>query len=372
MARVATPRHAAGAGAAAGAAPPRPALSRRRRVPSPDRARAAPTSSSARPGSPSSSTAASGTAAHEHGVLPKSNREWWRAKLRANRASATATPTQTLSAVGWEVVRVWEHEDPAVAADRIEAAVAERAGLRAEERLMDGHRRRSTTKDLDELVTRDPFVRTIIDATRSGDRLHPQRRRRPRQGAVRSATRSSLRGSTRPPRRSVSSPCDIEDASRTRGGSSSPAAPSPGIRARGTNDRNWPRPEDADRSRGMGRAVPAGPRSRPRPRWWPTSPTRTEDDFQCRGLVLGYVQSGKTTNFTAVIAKAADAGYSLLHRPLRHPRRPPSADPGPTQRPALGAASGAVAPAHGRRTTSGRPQRRRAAGDSASRGCSRS
>ena len=28
-----------------------------------------------------------------------------------------------------------------------------------------------------------------------------------------------------------------------------------------------------------------------------------------RGLVLGYVQSGKTTNFTAVIAKAADAGY---------------------------------------------------------------
>src|SRR4051812_10457218 len=31
-------------------------------------------------------------------------------------------------------------------------------------------------------------------------------------------------------------------------------------------------------------------------------------DFHCRGLVLGYVQSGKTTNFTAVIAKAADAG----------------------------------------------------------------
>lgn len=43
----------------------------------------------------------------------------------------------------------------------------------------------------------------------------------------------------------------------------------------------------------------------------------------CRGLVLGYVQSGKTTNFTAVIAKAADAGYRLfivlsgIHNSLR-------------------------------------------------------
>jgi hypothetical protein len=37
-----------------------------------------------------------------------------------------------------------------------------------------------------------------------------------------------------------------------------------------------------------------------------------EGDFHCRGLVLGYVQSGKTTNFTAVIAKAADAGYRFF------------------------------------------------------------
>jgi len=33
------------------------------------------------------------------------------------------------------------------------------------------------------------------------------------------------------------------------------------------------------------------------------------EQFAARGLVVGYVQSGKTTNFTAVIAKAADAGY---------------------------------------------------------------
>lgn len=34
--------------------------------------------------------------------------------------------------------------------------------------------------------------------------------------------------------------------------------------------------------------------------------------FRCKGLVLGYVQSGKTANMTAVIAKAVDAGYNLI------------------------------------------------------------
>lgn len=35
-------------------------------------------------------------------------------------------------------------------------------------------------------------------------------------------------------------------------------------------------------------------------------------EFSDRGLVLGYVQSGKTTNFTALAAKAVDAGYKLV------------------------------------------------------------
>lgn len=34
--------------------------------------------------------------------------------------------------------------------------------------------------------------------------------------------------------------------------------------------------------------------------------------FHCKGLVVGYVQSGKTANMTAVIAKAVDAGYNLI------------------------------------------------------------
>ncbi|MFD7846107.1 Z1 domain-containing protein [Nocardia sp. NPDC059764] len=34
--------------------------------------------------------------------------------------------------------------------------------------------------------------------------------------------------------------------------------------------------------------------------------------YQSRGLVIGYAQSGKTANFTGVIAKAMDAGYRLV------------------------------------------------------------
>lgn len=37
-----------------------------------------------------------------------------------------------------------------------------------------------------------------------------------------------------------------------------------------------------------------------------------EKSFATRGLVVGYVQSGKTTNFTSVMAKAADRGYKLF------------------------------------------------------------
>ncbi|GIE87358.1 Z1 domain-containing protein [Actinoplanes regularis] len=47
------------------------------------------------------------------------------------------------------------------------------------------------------------------------------------------------------------------------------------------------------------------------------------EDFRSMGLALGYVQSGKTANFTAVMAKAADRGYRLfivlsgIHNALR-------------------------------------------------------
>lgn len=36
------------------------------------------------------------------------------------------------------------------------------------------------------------------------------------------------------------------------------------------------------------------------------------EPYRSRGLVVGYVQSGKTTNFTGLIAKSIDAGYRLI------------------------------------------------------------
>lgn len=42
-----------------------------------------------------------------------------------------------------------------------------------------------------------------------------------------------------------------------------------------------------------------------------TDPYR-QDARQAKGLVVGYVQSGKTANFTGVIAKAIDTGYRLI------------------------------------------------------------
>ncbi|MBZ9654014.1 Z1 domain-containing protein [Phyllobacterium lublinensis] len=38
----------------------------------------------------------------------------------------------------------------------------------------------------------------------------------------------------------------------------------------------------------------------------------SDEAYQSKGLVIGYVQSGKTANFTGVLAKAADAGYKLI------------------------------------------------------------
>lgn len=63
----------------------------------------------------------------EHGVLPKGNREWWRTKLGATVRRDRDTES-ALARLGWTVVRVWEHEDPPPAADRIEAAVRAAGG----------------------------------------------------------------------------------------------------------------------------------------------------------------------------------------------------------------------------------------------------
>lgn len=48
----------------------------------------------------------------EHGTTPKANRPLWEAKFRRNRRR-DRTVDAALSALGWQVVRVWSHEpDP--------------------------------------------------------------------------------------------------------------------------------------------------------------------------------------------------------------------------------------------------------------------
>lgn len=62
-----------------------------------------------------------------HGVAPKANSEWWARKLEQNRAR-DARNDESLRSLGWLVVRVWEHDDPVVAADEISRRWAERTG----------------------------------------------------------------------------------------------------------------------------------------------------------------------------------------------------------------------------------------------------
>ena len=58
----------------------------------------------------------------EHATDPTNNAQWWAAKLAGNVTRDRATDAE-LTAAGWHVVRVWEHEDPAAAADRVQAAL---------------------------------------------------------------------------------------------------------------------------------------------------------------------------------------------------------------------------------------------------------
>ena len=55
----------------------------------------------------------------DHLSLPKSNGEWWRSKLEGTKIRDADTNAK-LRAADWLVIRVWEHEDPACAADVVE------------------------------------------------------------------------------------------------------------------------------------------------------------------------------------------------------------------------------------------------------------
>jgi DNA mismatch endonuclease, patch repair protein len=61
----------------------------------------------------------------QHATWPAHNADFWREKIETNRRRDRDTDRR-LAEAGWRVVRMWEHEDPYDAADRIERLVRAR------------------------------------------------------------------------------------------------------------------------------------------------------------------------------------------------------------------------------------------------------
>lgn len=59
----------------------------------------------------------------EHGTWPKQNADFWRNKIETNMRRDRDT-NERLVSQGWEVIRVWEHEEPDHAARRIYQVLA--------------------------------------------------------------------------------------------------------------------------------------------------------------------------------------------------------------------------------------------------------
>lgn len=60
-----------------------------------------------------------------HGTQPRLNAEYWEPKLRRNVERDRETD-DALRAAGWLVLRFWEHEPPALVADRIVEALRQK------------------------------------------------------------------------------------------------------------------------------------------------------------------------------------------------------------------------------------------------------
>ena len=64
----------------------------------------------------------------DHATWPASNADWWANKIAMNRARDIAT-SKHLEALGWRVLRIWEHESPADSAVRIRSTLMDLRGL---------------------------------------------------------------------------------------------------------------------------------------------------------------------------------------------------------------------------------------------------
>lgn len=61
----------------------------------------------------------------DHGMVPRSNAEWWRRKIEGNRRRDDETAAH-LAALGWEVLRFWCHEEATAVADVVAARARNR------------------------------------------------------------------------------------------------------------------------------------------------------------------------------------------------------------------------------------------------------
>ena len=61
----------------------------------------------------------------DHKTFPKTNADWWREKLATN-VKRDRTIDKALADAGWEVIRIWEHEDATAAVDRLQTVVRTR------------------------------------------------------------------------------------------------------------------------------------------------------------------------------------------------------------------------------------------------------
>jgi DNA mismatch endonuclease (patch repair protein) len=75
----------------------------------------------------------------EHGTMARANRTFWLDKIETNKRRDADTDRR-LRRTGWAAIRVWEHEDPERAAQRI-ATVVRRRRHRASATEKDGTRR---------------------------------------------------------------------------------------------------------------------------------------------------------------------------------------------------------------------------------------
>jgi DNA mismatch endonuclease, patch repair protein len=55
----------------------------------------------------------------QHGTMAAANRQFWQDKIEINKRRDSDTNAR-LKAAGWRVIRIWEHEEPQIAARRVE------------------------------------------------------------------------------------------------------------------------------------------------------------------------------------------------------------------------------------------------------------